>query len=91
MATLLTRRRGVAGLAGLAGLPGLIGWARWTMATPHALGSAAGVLPWLAGTAPQPAVADPQADDLPRPGRPLRFPRDFGAHLGTRLEWWYVT
>ena len=91
MATLLTRRRGVAGLAGLTGLPGLIGWARWTMATPHALGSAAGVLPWLAGTAPQAAVADPQADDLPRPGRPLRFPRDFGAHLGTRLEWWYVT
>lgn len=29
--------------------------------------------------------------DLPNPGRALRFPRDFGAHLGTRIEWWYVT
>ena len=25
------------------------------------------------------------------PGRPLRFPRDHGAHPGYRLEWWYVT
>lgn len=23
--------------------------------------------------------------------RPLRFPRDFGAHLDTRTEWWYLT
>jgi predicted secreted hydrolase len=23
--------------------------------------------------------------------RPLKFPRDFGAHLGTRTEWWYAT
>ena len=23
--------------------------------------------------------------------RPLRFPRDFGAHPGFRTEWWYVT
>ncbi len=25
------------------------------------------------------------------PGRPLRFPRDFGAHPPWRTEWWYVT
>lgn len=24
-------------------------------------------------------------------GRALRFPRDFGAHPGSRTEWWYVT
>jgi predicted secreted hydrolase len=23
--------------------------------------------------------------------RPLRFPRDFGAHPGARTEWWYIT
>lgn len=26
-----------------------------------------------------------------RPGRPLQFPRDHGAHPGFRLEWWYLT
>lgn len=25
------------------------------------------------------------------PGRPLRFPHDFGAHPDYRLEWWYLT
>ena len=25
------------------------------------------------------------------PGDALRFPRDFGAHPDTRIEWWYVT
>jgi predicted secreted hydrolase len=25
------------------------------------------------------------------PGRTLEFPRDFGAHPGHRVEWWYVT
>ncbi|HUJ00958.1 MAG TPA: lipocalin-like domain-containing protein [Usitatibacter sp.] len=25
------------------------------------------------------------------PGKPLEFPRDFGAHPGYRLEWWYLT
>jgi predicted secreted hydrolase len=25
------------------------------------------------------------------PGKPLAFPRDFGAHPGFRTEWWYVT
>lgn len=25
------------------------------------------------------------------PGRPLTFPRDFGAHPAYRIEWWYLT
>jgi predicted secreted hydrolase len=25
------------------------------------------------------------------PGKPLEFPRDYGAHPGHRIEWWYVT
>ena len=29
--------------------------------------------------------------DPVRRGRPLVFPRDHGAHLGSRIEWWYVT
>ncbi len=32
------------------------------------------------------AVSDPV-----RRGRVLRFPRDHGAHLGSRIEWWYAT
>jgi predicted secreted hydrolase len=26
-----------------------------------------------------------------RPGTPIRFPTDYGAHPGFRTEWWYVT
>ena len=29
--------------------------------------------------------------DPVRRGRPIVFPRDHGAHLGMRTEWWYVT
>ena len=40
-------------------------------------------------------VAGPAATaaELPavRPGRPLRFPHDHGAHPDYRLEWWYLT
>ena len=25
------------------------------------------------------------------PGKKLEFPRDYGAHMGHRIEWWYVT
>ena len=25
------------------------------------------------------------------PGKALQFPRDYGAHPGHRIEWWYVT
>ena len=45
--------------------------------------------PGAAGTPVGPPVHPD--DDLPRLGRALRWPRDFGAHLGTRIEWWYVT
>ena len=29
--------------------------------------------------------------DLVTPGKRIEFPRDAGAHLGHRIEWWYVT
>ena len=32
-----------------------------------------------------------QEADTVRRGRVLRFPRDHGAHLAARIEWWYVT
>jgi predicted secreted hydrolase len=41
----------------------------------------------LAAAAPAPAVRWPQV----RPGVPLAFPRDHGAHPGFRTEWWYAT
>lgn len=31
------------------------------------------------------------AFDLVIPGKQLEFPRDYGAHPGHRIEWWYVT
>jgi predicted secreted hydrolase len=36
-------------------------------------------------------AAQALAFDPVRPGVPLRFPRDAGAHPGHRIEWWYVT
>lgn len=40
----------------------------------------------------QVAVASEQSPPDPvRRGRPLLFPRDHGAHLGSRIEWWYLT
>jgi predicted secreted hydrolase len=32
-----------------------------------------------------------EPDDPVRRGRPMRFPRDHGAHVGAAIEWWYVT
>jgi len=32
-----------------------------------------------------------EGEDPVRRGRPLRFPRDHGAHLGAAIEWWYLT
>ena len=29
--------------------------------------------------------------DLVTPGKKIEFPRDAGAHMGHRIEWWYVT
>ncbi len=41
--------------------------------------------------APAVATAGDEAEDIPRRGRVLRFPRDHGAHPGCRTEWWYIT
>jgi predicted secreted hydrolase len=44
------------------------------------------------GAAGKPAPSDPgNADFLPQAPRPLAFPRDYGAHTDTRIEWWYLT
>ena len=44
------------------------------------------------GAARQVAEAEAAVEpDAVRRGRALRFPRDHGAHLGTRTEWWYAT
>ncbi|MEO8835652.1 MAG: carotenoid 1,2-hydratase [Caldimonas sp.] len=44
----------------------------------------------LFSTLAAPALAaDPVAEESPAAG--LRFPADFGAHPGSRIEWWYVT
>ncbi len=37
------------------------------------------------------AIAALAGFDPVLPGRKLEFPRDFGAHPGHRIEWWYVT
>jgi predicted secreted hydrolase len=50
--------------------------------------SAAGALPILAAL---PARAAAAADFAPVLPEPLVFPRDFGAHPDTRIEWWYLT
>lgn len=60
---------------------------------------AAALAAGVAGSRPgyaQPAVHGPgQApaadDDRVRRGRAIVFPRDHGAHLGARTEWWYAT
>ncbi len=36
-------------------------------------------------------AADAADDSAISPTRPLRFPRDFGSHPGSRTEWWYIT
>ena len=41
--------------------------------------------------ADKPGPAGQQAPDPVRRGRALVFPRDHGAHLSSRIEWWYVT
>jgi len=41
--------------------------------------------------APGPAGAAPPPSGTVRRGRVLQFPRDHGAHLEARTEWWYAT
>ena len=55
-----------------------------------ALGSAVAAL--AARPAPvEAAPSDVAGEDRIRRGRPLRFPRDHGAHPGAQTEWWYAT
>ncbi len=50
------------------------------------------VLRTLAGLAGTGALAGLAARDAQAlPARPLRFPRDHGAHPDLRTEWWYIT
>ncbi len=49
-------------------------------------------LPSAPGSAPPASSLAPQAPADPvRRGRAIVLPRDHGAHLGSRIEWWYVT
>lgn len=90
------RRKGLGGLAGLSGLAGLAALgapARAATAGSDASGSGPAAPSRHQAQSHPPSLQhnvspDP---DIPAPGRALRFPRDFGAHLGTRIEWWYVT
>ncbi len=45
----------------------------------------------LAGLASAGSATSAQAADTVQRGRPITFPRDHGAHLGARIEWWYAT
>ncbi len=45
---------------------------------------------WLLGLLAASQAADAQAPAAQR-AQPLAFPRDHGAHLATRTEWWYAT
>lgn len=42
-------------------------------------------------SAPTSTMPSGDRSALVRPGNPLRFPLDHGAHPGTRTEWWYLT
>ncbi len=51
-------------------------------------------LPAGASTSPSGGAGGRAADPTPDPvrrGRPIVLPRDHGAHLVSRIEWWYVT
>jgi predicted secreted hydrolase len=57
---------------------------RWLLALLSASGTAGAS---AAREAPTPTAAR----DSVRRGRALSFPRDHGAHLDSRIEWWYIT
>lgn len=50
-----------------------------------------GAAAWAAQTEAHGPADGRSPEDLPRAGRTLQFPRDFGAHPGSRTEWWYLT
>ncbi|MFM8766271.1 MAG: hypothetical protein ACKOD9_00370, partial [Rubrivivax sp.] len=62
----------------------LQGVARASTAATSAASIAAGLLP-------DAHAATATAVDPVRRGRLLTFPRDHGAHPGSRIEWWYLT
>lgn len=68
----------------LAGLAALVLLA----ADVSAVGPAA---PAPASSTPAPRLAADVTLPTVVPGRPLRFPVDFGAHPEHRIEWWYLT
>ena len=69
-----------------AGLSSRRAWL-WQLGTRAATGlGLASALQEGAEAATHAAAADPV-----RRGRPLTFPRDHGAHPGSRIEWWYLT
>ena len=77
--------RAALALAGLA-------LARQTSANPEAAsGGGASAAPGPRPAAPGSGDAAQQLADAVRRGRAIVLPRDHGAHLGSRIEWWYVT
>ncbi|MBI5721098.1 MAG: carotenoid 1,2-hydratase [Burkholderiales bacterium] len=72
-------------LSGLASLAEAAG----ARAAPAAAAAAAPASTASASTPPP--SPSPSTHEGVRRGRPLQFPRDHGAHLGTRTEWWYLT
>ena len=66
---------------------------RWLLAWPAALATSHD-LARAADSGPAPATAQPASEageDEVHAGRALVFPRDHGAHPGSRIEWWYAT
>lgn len=70
---------------------------RWLLGAAYGAGSLG--LPWIlraaqaaeaAEAAQTTQAAGPRYPDVVA-GRPLRFPRDHGAHPAYRTEWWYIT
>ncbi len=82
----------VTGLGGLGGLPRL--GALGSVGSLGSLGGLGGLcgLGGLGALGVQPGTAHAQSlPDTVRRGRALAFPRDHGAHLDVRTEWWYAT
>ena len=66
---------------------------RWILAWPAALSVGRDAQAAAQGTtiASRSQPATDAVEDQVRPDRALTFPRDHGAHPGSRIEWWYAT
>lgn len=85
------RRRWLLGLAATGAGPLLAG-AGGVGANPATTATAGSAGPAPPGPAARSALATAAGDDdRIAADRPLRFPRDHGAHPGARIEWWYAT